>query len=105
RLMPFEPRRTSDLAYFRFHGRNQNWFNATREERYDYLYSAAELQEFTGPVRSLGGRTAFLFFNNCHAGSAARNALMVKTMLGLVDRLTPEQQRVVDGPAGPVGAA
>jgi uncharacterized protein YecE (DUF72 family) len=99
RLMPFEPRRTSDTAYFRFHGRNQNWFNASREERYNYLYSKEELQEFIAPVRAVGGRASYLFFNNCHAGAAARNALMMKTMLGLVDKLGPEQQRVVEGGA------
>ncbi len=39
--------------YFRFHGRNQNWFNASREERYNYLYSEEELQEFIPPLRSV----------------------------------------------------
>ena len=99
RLMPFEPRRTSDIAYFRFHGRNQNWFNASREERYNYLYSAAELEEFVPPLRnvSAGAKTTYTFFNNCHAGAAARNALMMKQMLGLIDTLTPEQTRVVEG--------
>jgi len=97
RLMPFEPRRTSETAYFRFHGRNQNWFNASREERYNYLYSATELEEFIPALRSVsaGAKTTFVFFNNCHAGAAARNALMMKQMLGLVDVLTPEQARVV----------
>jgi len=99
RLMPFEPRRTSDIAYFRFHGRNRNWFNASREERYNYLYSAAELDEFIPALRSVstGAKTTFVFFNNCHAGAAARNALMMKQMLGLIDTLTPEQSRVVEG--------
>jgi len=101
RLMPFEPRRTSDVAYFRFHGRNQNWFNASREERYNYLYSTAELEEFIPPLKSVsaGAKTTFVFFNNCHAGAAARNALMMKQMLGLVDALTSEQTRVAEGPS------
>jgi len=100
RLMPFEPRRTSDIAYFRFHGRNQNWFNASREERYNYLYSNTELEEFIPPLRSVsvGAKTTYTFFNNCHAGAAARNALMMKQMLGLIDALTPQQTRVVEGP-------
>jgi uncharacterized protein YecE (DUF72 family) len=99
RLMPFEPRRTSDVAYFRFHGRNKNWFNASREERYNYLYSADELDEFIPSLRSVsaGAKTAYTFFNNCHAGAAARNALMMKQMLGLIDTLTPQQTRVVEG--------
>jgi uncharacterized protein YecE (DUF72 family) len=99
RLMPFDARATADVVYFRFHGRNRNWFNADRSERYNYLYSSAELGEFEQPVRSLAGSAAstYVFFNNCHAGAAARNALMMKQMLGLVDSLTTEQQRIVEG--------
>ena len=99
RLMPFDPRKTSDIAYFRFHGRNQNWFNCSREERYNYLYSREELNEFIPPLRSVsaGAKTTYTFFNNCHAGAAARNALMMKQMLGLIDGLTPQQARVVEG--------
>jgi len=99
RLMPFDPRRTSDIAYFRLHGRNQNWFKASRDERYNYLYSKEELGEFIEPVRKVtkGAGRGYLFFNNCHAGAAARNAVLMKQLLGLVDSLTPQQQRVVDG--------
>ncbi len=99
RLMPFTPRRTSDVAYFRFHGRNMNWFNASRDERYNYLYSREELDQFIEPVRSVsrGAQQTFLFFNNCHAGAAARNALLTKQLLGMVDALTPLQQQVVAG--------
>jgi uncharacterized protein YecE (DUF72 family) len=98
RLMPFEPRRTSGIAYFRFHGRNQNWFNATREERYNYLYSRAELAEFIPPVEnvSAGAQATYLFFNNCHAGAAARNATLMKEMLGLIEFMMPEQRRLVE---------
>ena len=105
RLMPFDPHRTSDVAYFRFHGRNRNWFRASREERYDYLYSEDELKQFAGPVREVaqGAKRTYLFFNNCHVGSAGRNALLMKQLLGLVDALTPQQQRVVDGEPGRPG--
>lgn len=99
RLMPFDPRRTSELAYFRLHGRNENWFKASKAERYNYLYSKAELTEFVKPIQDTGkdaGKT-FIFFNNCHAGAAARNALVMKEMLGLVDSLTPHQQQIVAG--------
>jgi len=106
RLMPFDPRRTSDVAYFRFHGRNRNWFKASREERYNYLYSREELEELAGPVRRMAegtgpgsagraGAQTFVFFNNCHAGAAARNALLMKQILGLVSDLSPVQSRVV----------
>jgi uncharacterized protein YecE (DUF72 family) len=99
RLLPFEPRRTSDLAYFRLHGRNMAWFTAGREERYNYLYTREELAGFVPAVQSLaaGAGGGYVFFNNCHAGAAARNALMMKQMLGLVESLTPVQQAVVSG--------
>ncbi|MEO0081968.1 MAG: DUF72 domain-containing protein [candidate division WOR-3 bacterium] len=101
RLMPFDPRRTSDIAYFRFHGRNRHWFKASREERYNYLYSRDELADFVEPLEATisGARQAFAFFNNCHAGAAARNAVMMKQLLGLVGQLSPEQERLVNGPA------
>jgi len=101
RLMPFVPRRTSDTGYFRFHGRNPGWFTASREERYNYLYSRDELGEFIEPMHSVarGAAQTFAFFNNCHAGSAARNALLTRQMLKLVDALTPVQQQVVTGPS------
>lgn len=99
RLLPFDPRRTSGTGYFRFHGRNRQWFTASRSERYNYLYSAEELAGFVEPARAVadGARQTFLFFNNCHAGAAARNALLMKQMLGLVEALSPEQRRVVAG--------
>jgi uncharacterized protein YecE (DUF72 family) len=37
-LLPFHPALTSDMGYFRFHGRNTAWFNAPVNVRYDYLY-------------------------------------------------------------------
>ena len=84
KLMPFEPRATGPVGYFRFHGRNQNWFGASAEERYDYLYSDDELAGFVEPLREVEGLTqvTYAFFNNCHAGSAARNATRMRQLLG-----------------------
>lgn len=106
RLMPFDPRRTSDIGYFRLHGRNMKWFTASREERYNYLYSPEEIGSFVEPVESVSVRTkrTYVFFNNCHAGAAARNAEMMKRLLGVVEELTSLQQSIVDG-RGPAGAA
>lgn len=83
KLMPFVPRATSDLGYFRLHGRNRNWFNVPTSVRYDYLYSEEELRSFIQPIREIGGQTAktLIFFNNCHGGSAARNAMELLRML------------------------
>ena len=90
---------TSPAGYFRLHGRNMAWFTAGREERYNYLYTKEELAGFVPAVQSLaaGAGGGYVFFNNCHAGAAARNALMMKQMLGLVESLTPVQQAVVSG--------
>lgn len=82
-LMPFHPAATTDLAYFRFHGRNTNWFRAPMEVRYDYLYSADELTELLEGIMAVSGdaKKTLAFFNNCHAGQAAKNALEMVTML------------------------
>ncbi len=82
-LMPFVPSATTDIGYFRLHGRNKNWFNAPTSVRYDYLYSEEELQEFVDPIRGIADSTSatLIFFNNCHAGSAVKNAIMLIKML------------------------
>jgi uncharacterized protein YecE (DUF72 family) len=81
--MPFAPKATSSIGYFRFHGRNKNWFNAPTSVRYDYLYSNDELKEFIPAIHdiALKTNTVLVFFNNCHAGSAAKNAIMLAQML------------------------
>ncbi len=83
KLMPYLPRATSDIGYFRFHGRNPNWFNVPSSVRYDYLYSEAELKEFIPDIRDIAQKTTktFIFFNNCHAGSAAKNAVQMARLL------------------------
>lgn len=82
-LLPFQPSLTSRTGYFRFHGRNRAWFREPVEVRYNYLYSKIELQEFIGPIKDIAGRaeTTFIFFNNCHAGKAVKNAQMIKELL------------------------
>ena len=85
RLMPFVGEVTSRNGYIRFHGRNKNWFNAPVSERYDYLYTEEELEEFVPEVKKMNSvaEKLFIYFNNCHAGSAAKNAKMFRQMLGL----------------------
>lgn len=94
RLVPFVPRATSDLGYFRFHGRNPNWFNVPTSERYNYLYSEQELRDFVPSVQEIDEKTdkTYCFFNNCHGGQAAMNAQAMKKMLGLTDKHGPAQQ-------------
>lgn len=82
-LIPFYPVATSPVGYFRFHGRNTSWFKVPASVRYDYLYTPEELRSFLSPVKSIAAQcqSVFIFFNNCHAGSAAKNATMFVNML------------------------
>ncbi len=82
-LMPFHPEATTEIGYVRLHGRNTNWFNVPTSIRYDYLYSPQELKEVLPPIKAIASKTkkVFIFFNNCHAGSAAKNATMLIRML------------------------
>jgi len=67
------------IGYFRFHGRNPDWFKATVAERYNYLYNKEELKEFIPKIRQVAAKakTTYLFFNNCHWGKAVKNALQL----------------------------
>jgi len=82
-LMPYLPRATSEIGYFRFHGRNPNWFNVPIKVRYDYLYSEGELKEFIPDIQNISQKTAktLVFFNNCYSGSAAKNAVQMAKLL------------------------
>lgn len=69
---------TSDMAYFRFHGRNaEMWWKGDNETRYNYLYSPGEIKELAEKVRSAAEQTrlVFAFFNNHWRGYAPRNAV------------------------------
>ncbi len=84
--VPFAPETTTDVAYFRFHGRNrENWLKKGLETslRYDYLYSEEELDEFVPHLLEAGkkARKVFAMFNNCHGASAMKNARRIKEMI------------------------
>ena len=78
---------TSDMAYFRFHGRNKEmWWKGNRETRYQYLYSPEELSELSGKVEEAAKKTrsTFTYFNNHWQGYAPRNAIEMKEGTGEV---------------------
>ncbi len=83
KLMPYLARTTSEIGYFRFHGRNPNWFNVPMKVRYDYLYTEGELKEFIPDIKDISQKTAktLIFFNNCYSGSAAKNAAQMAKLL------------------------
>jgi len=72
--------------YLRLHGRNaRDWWRPEHpEDRYNYLYSAAEL----GPLAEAAGRAgssvrkAYVYFNNHFSAKAVVNATVLKRMLG-----------------------
>lgn len=76
---------TTDTGYIRLHGRNERtWWNRDAGDRYDYLYTEAELEEWVEKIRKLIEKTKdiYVFFNNCHAGQAPKNAKQLRMMLG-----------------------
>ena len=72
--------------YMRLHGRNAKewWRHGQSEDRYNYLYSAEQLQEFTdiaGAAKELV-RKSYLYTNNHFAAKSVVNAVMLKAQLG-----------------------
>ena len=81
---------TSPLAYVRLHGRNAGTWNVrggSAAERFDYLYSEAELREWVEPLRELAGESeqAYAFFNNNNqtdgVAQAPAGALLLRKLL------------------------
>jgi uncharacterized protein YecE (DUF72 family) len=113
---------TSRVAYVRVHGRNyRDWFrkNAGRDARYDYLYTAAELEPWARRIAALAAPRAagatppagdaaeprapgaagaeggdapdvYVVTNNHFRGQAAANAKMLEAMV---------ERRKVEAPA------
>ena len=71
---------SSATAYVRFHGRNLATWNkrgGSAAERFDYLYSDAELGEWVEPLHELAGQAeqAYAFFNNNASSEDPENPL------------------------------
>lgn len=72
--------------YMRLHGCNAAawWHHEKSEDRYNYLYSAGELQEFSeiaGAAKELV-KKSYLYTNNHFAAKSVVNAVMLKAQLG-----------------------
>jgi len=78
---------TTDIAYYRLHGRNAKtwWRHPTPSDRYDYLYAAGELATWAADVERVAAaaKTTFVFHNNCHLGQSVVNALELHQRFGL----------------------
>ena len=72
--------------YLRLHGRNaqQWWRHEKSENRYNYLYSAEELREFSDTADAARRlvKKAYLYTNNHYSAKAVVNALVLKHQLG-----------------------
>lgn len=76
-LLPLRLLATTELLYIRLHGRNsRTWYHPQTGDRYDYDYSPDELTAIAKTALEHAGtaKQIFVYFNNCHAGQAARNA-------------------------------
>jgi uncharacterized protein YecE (DUF72 family) len=77
---------TSDVAYFRFHGRNyKNWWrHAESEDRYNYLYTPDEQRHIAEDVREVSSQTreTYAFYNNHYGAKGVVNALQLEMALG-----------------------
>lgn len=76
----------TSFYYMRLHGRNaaQWWRHDKSEDRYNYLYSAEELREFSdvaGAAQQLV-KKSYLYMNNHFSAKSVVNAVMLKAQLG-----------------------
>ena len=95
---------TSPMAYVRFHGRNAGTWNkrgGSAAERFDYLYSDDELQDWVGPLRELAGQAeqAYAFFNNNATSPDGRGGRMAQAAAN-----AKELQRLLQAANVPVSA-
>ena len=75
---------TSPLSYIRLHGRNAAawWEHDSPDDRYNYLYSGAELRPFAEAARHAAatGRRVLIYFNNHFSAKAVANAAVLKQL-------------------------
>ncbi len=94
-LLPSGAFLSGDKGYVRFHGRNKrSWWGGDSAQRYHYSYRKDELLPWCTKIRKMGEEAVrvYVFFNNCHAGHAARNAVLMKKLLGLSTPSLPGEQ-------------
>lgn len=89
---------TNKTGYVRLHGRNRETYfarNISAADRFDYLYTDEELEEWAPRVRKLAEdtETTYVMFNNCKYDYAPRNAHELAELLG-PDLAAPVEPRV-----------
>ena len=90
---------TAPTAVLRLHGRNaQGWLRQLQgaqpsvREKYDYLYTEAELRELLPEIEGVGleAEEIFISFNNNNRDYPVQNALMMKRLLGQPTPVQPQ---------------
>ena len=76
---------TAPIGYVRLHGRNYDqWFDSdSRNDRYNYLYTEAELATWKGKIEAIADKAdvTYVVTNNHFEARAGVNALQLKSML------------------------
>jgi uncharacterized protein YecE (DUF72 family) len=74
---------TAGKAVIRLHGRSQAWAGGSKEERYRYEYTAAELASWADQARRLSQEVdeIHIVLNTCCAGAAQRAAARLRDLL------------------------
>lgn len=74
---------TSDTAVIRLHGHSPDWRGGSKEDRYRYEYSAAELTEWASRAQKLAEQAddVHIVVNTCCAGTAQRTAAQLVDLL------------------------
>ncbi|WP_215456757.1 DUF72 domain-containing protein [Streptomyces sp. ATCC 21386] len=82
-VRPFVPVTSPDLAVVRFHGRSPAWGTGSKEDRFRYAYSEAELRAWAPRLREAAEQVDELhvLFNNCCADAAVRAAETMRRVL------------------------
>ncbi len=74
---------TSNLAVVRMHGRTDTWSSRDIYERFGYLYSERELEQWVPKIQHLAehARTTHVLLNNCYRDYAQTNAQQLAALL------------------------
>jgi uncharacterized protein YecE (DUF72 family) len=85
-VMPRIAAATHEVAYIRFHGRNWKTWNKktkTSGERFDWLYSREDLEDWVGSIAKLAeeAHEVYALFNNNRYDYAPRSAQVLRGLL------------------------
>ncbi|MFI5957873.1 DUF72 domain-containing protein [Cryptosporangium sp. NPDC051539] len=77
---------TAELAVVRFHGHSEKWTSKDIHEKFGYLYSEKEMEEWAPRIRGLGAKETHVLMNNCYSDYAQRNAAQLVDLLSSEDK-------------------